>query len=555
MANISKVYLLNTPLEDDMKNTLYFASASAQQTYFNSVIGKTYTNVSYQSDTITFRCPAQVDTVRQYNYLMYQNTAYSNKWFYCFIKKSTYVSDGYTDVEFEVDPLQTFMFDITVRASFVEREHTNNDTIGANTIPEGLETGEYIVQPPDQPAGSTPAPTTKINYLTGTNYVIVGVADTGLEVAMPTPDYNGVFGGVYYIAFATYADARGYLYFLQKKFTEDPVVTIFMSPAKLIDVHWYNKYYNDDPNQGVQFQYGLIQPSSTPKVLNDVSITKPTTIDGYAPRNQKLLAHPYQFLDISNNAGSSHVYQYELFKGSGDTSSSTCNFSVRGAIGTGCSIQCIPVNYNKTSQASWNFDFLNYEEALDAPKLPTCSWTNDAYLNWLTQNGLNLNMSLLGDMGKVAIGTGILLGVATGGVGAVVGAAALAGGAVGIASTMAEVNQKLKVPDSAKNGANQGDLLYASKRSFSIYKKCIKREYAKILDEYFDLFGYKTCRVKVPLSNHRQNWWYTKTLDVNIVGNVPNDELNKIKQAYNNGLTFWKNPANFLNYSVSNGIV
>ena len=29
-TNISKVYLLNVPLEDDMKNTLYFANSTAQ---------------------------------------------------------------------------------------------------------------------------------------------------------------------------------------------------------------------------------------------------------------------------------------------------------------------------------------------------------------------------------------------------------------------------------------------------------------------------------------------------------------------------------------------
>ena len=46
--NISKVYLLNVPLEDDMRNTLYFANASAQQTYFQNNISKTYNNVSYQ---------------------------------------------------------------------------------------------------------------------------------------------------------------------------------------------------------------------------------------------------------------------------------------------------------------------------------------------------------------------------------------------------------------------------------------------------------------------------------------------------------------------------
>ena len=29
--------------------------------------------------------------------------------------------------------------------SLIEREHTNNDSVGSNTIPEGLETGEFIV--------------------------------------------------------------------------------------------------------------------------------------------------------------------------------------------------------------------------------------------------------------------------------------------------------------------------------------------------------------------------------------------------------------------------
>ena len=45
---ISKVYLLGVPLENDYKNTLYFANASAQQTYFQSKIKKSYTDFSYQ---------------------------------------------------------------------------------------------------------------------------------------------------------------------------------------------------------------------------------------------------------------------------------------------------------------------------------------------------------------------------------------------------------------------------------------------------------------------------------------------------------------------------
>ena len=39
---------------------------------------------------------------------------------------------------------ETWAFDYDIKSSFVEREHTNNDTVGANTQPENLEKGEYI---------------------------------------------------------------------------------------------------------------------------------------------------------------------------------------------------------------------------------------------------------------------------------------------------------------------------------------------------------------------------------------------------------------------------
>jgi hypothetical protein len=68
----------------------------------------------------------------------------------------------------------------------------------------------------------------------------------------------------------------------------------------------------------------------------------------------------------------------------------------------------------------------------------------------------------------------------------------------------------------------------------------IKSEYAKIIDNYFDMFGYKVCRVKEPNTNHRAKYWYTKTIDANIDGGVPGKDLQKIKEAYNNGITFWR---------------
>ena len=53
-------------------------------------------------------------------------------------------------VEIETDVWQSWMFDITFKNSFIEREHVNDDTFGLHTVPEGLDTGEYIINECDE---------------------------------------------------------------------------------------------------------------------------------------------------------------------------------------------------------------------------------------------------------------------------------------------------------------------------------------------------------------------------------------------------------------------
>ena len=83
----------------------------------------------------------------------------------------------------------------------------------------------------------------------------------------------------------------------------------------------------------------------------------------------------------------------------------------------------------------------------------------------------------------------------------------------------------------------------------------IKSEYAKIIDKYFDMFGYKVNMLKVPNKNHRARYWFTKTIDVNINGAIPNDDLQQIKNCYNNGITFWRSDSEVDNYNVTNNII
>ena len=69
------------------------------------------------------------------------------------------------------------------------------------------------------------------------------------------------------------------------------------------------------------------------------------------------------------------------------------------------------------------------------------------------------------------------------------------------------------------------------------------------------MFGYATNRVKVPNIGTRQNWNYVETQHINIVGDIPNDHMDRLKEVYNSGVTIWNNPDTFGDYSQANGVV
>lgn len=113
--NITEVHLLNVPLENDYKHTLYFSSLTAQTSYFTSKRVHTGNNFTYQRKDQIIRYPKDYDELVGCNYVMYKNSSYSNKWYYAFITKMEYINDEVTAIHIETDVLQTWMFDYTVK--------------------------------------------------------------------------------------------------------------------------------------------------------------------------------------------------------------------------------------------------------------------------------------------------------------------------------------------------------------------------------------------------------------------------------------------------------
>ena len=58
--------------------------------------------------------------------------------------------------------------------------------------------------------------------------------------------------------------------------------------------------------------------------------------------------------------------------------------------------------------------------------------------------------------------------------------------------------------------------------------------------------------MKVPNLRTRQYYNFIKTVDVNISGEIPQDDMQRIKDIFNAGVTLWHDPSKVQNYSVSN---
>ena len=537
----TNLFLLKNTNNLSRENQLTFSNATAQQTYFNSLTKLEVENFTYQRKDYIIRYGACIDDILDYNYVMYQNTAYGSKWFYAYIKNMRYVNDNMTEITIETDVYQTYMFDITFKASFVEREHVNSDTVGAHTIPEGLETGDYVC-----------SSIQSVYSGANTCYICIAVSDLTNEVASDLNtdirQFGGIYSGVNYLVCETPLAASKTIKAWDAAGKGDAITAVFMIPTSLTGTLTFKTY----TTSGVTYNLAIPPYTSTFTTLATTSsITSPSTLNGYTPKNNKLFCYPYNYFYITNNVGMDVDFHYEDFV------SNTASFKTIGVITPGCAIKCFPLNYKKLTDTNSSMNSYNY--GISGAKYPICSWNTDVYTNWLTQNGINI-----GGITLNAAQAGVLKGVAQLAVGAglaasgnvITGGSFIGGGARQIFDTMQENYQHSLIPDSAKGNTNSGDITYsAGNMDMPLYKMTVRYEMAQSIDNYFSMFGYKVNMVKVPNITGRRYWNYVKTVGANIEGLIPEFYMDELKAMFNNGITLWHDSTKFLDYSQTNSIV
>ena len=116
------IYLIKSPLNLTNKHQLTFENKNTQSEYFLSLEKILMSDTSYQRKDGAIRYEGKIDEIQEYNYCMYKNENYSDKWFYAYIIGMTYVNDNMTLVRIKTDVFQTWQFDMLWKQSYIERE-------------------------------------------------------------------------------------------------------------------------------------------------------------------------------------------------------------------------------------------------------------------------------------------------------------------------------------------------------------------------------------------------------------------------------------------------
>lgn len=591
MANFQpygKILIGRVPFDNSYRHTLTFDSVSSQTQWMmgrmeSSLEKDTYTYVRMNN---SIKVMFNAEQLYTYDYVMYQNSNYGNKWFYAFIVGVNYVNENCTELVLELDVMQTWYFDYTLKRCMVEREHVDDDTVGAHLNEE-------------------PAMPLQYQHLNFERHVMEprwGVLLLNAYMHYVDDEYhsNGVdpCQGVW--AQGQYNACRLAIYDLNDEDSKqrlsldvqslnqhgaaDTIADAFTLPENCFSIEDLIKFpikINDTWTR-TSGKVWTLQEGVLPIAAGGHSVSKPSTLGAYTPKNNKLLCYPYNYLEIGDFTGRVEDWRYEYFGTNG-----FCRLSQRMVASADCQGYVTPDAYNGIPDSPgghsfkpFTFDFTN-----------KISWVYSAYQNWAAQNALNNQLAILGGVGMIAFSAMPGIGAASSALGRgfslasdlsqmhsrVPGAAGrmaasqrmyalnqggsefaenakgagILGGIGAIASTMGNIDRMRKHPNTANGNVGGNSRLQNGYTGWYTSQVCLLPEYAAIVDDFLDMYGYQVDRVKVPNRTGRPYWNYVKCQNSCHVGNVPSDMMAQINQIYDSGITFWHTD-DVGNYSLNN---
>lgn len=518
------------PLDNTYTDTLYFASGAARDSYFNSLSPlRTFTANSYQRVTSgVFEADCSIEQIYNANYMMFQNTGFENKWFYAFVTDLEYINNHNTRVHYEIDQLMTWLSECTLKQCFIEREHPTTDYVGQNILPEPVTLGEYKYQ-------------TYGELNSAVNHYAICLMRVSVDTGQGANGniYDKVYsGGQLYAVDAESSSAVSSINDFLATYVQQPesIVNMYMVPLMLLPIREGTSSQADSYSQLAAVPGGIPAGFFRTQL---VPVSSYTTIDGYTPKNKKLWTYPYFFYHVDNGDGAGLDCRYEFF------TNGTPVFQIDGCITSPVQLRLTPLNYKGADETGANEC---RSEFLTIAGYPICSWNYDTYRAWAAQNSVPMTIQ-----GGVAAGS-LVLALATGGVGGLVAAGA---GVLGTAINAVKQSYAASIQaDTVKGNIQSGNVNFSKGKMTFYGGACgVTADYARMIDKFFTMFGYAFNQIGMPQISARPHWNYIKTNGCKLVGRCPADAIAKIKQIFDQGITFWKNASEVGDYSLDNSPV
>ena len=585
--------LQNVHFDNSYSNVIDFDNRQAQEEYFYNKVVESFDDFTIIRENEEIKIEKNVNEINS-NYCRYINTIDGvSKTFYAFIVGKEYVNPEITRLTLEVDVWQTYMFDYEMKQSFVDRQHKDRFQIVNNVIKpkydlikENIDAGsEYdllssekindknnlditwycflLKKPVNDGSYSSEDPSSFKNihkqltikdietyiycYIAPNTNGLYTYDAQGNKVRLNTAD--GMVGLFYrsnetvsvkalpYCPIKHRIDENGVYIFDEKyngnvaTFSGDNVAvplnnSNFTVPSELNSSGYpvsnyggwllqISKFNSETENIDI---HSFQKNQFVPQVLQ-FSVDAPVDIE----KETKLHTFPYEYLQLSN-------YQTNPLQLKIENLPDVCNIKFRQ------NIDIIPKS--KIWVENYNTDPDGKETSLINQTLEEVTLWNDAFENYISQHrssattGVALNV--LGGLGMLG------LGIATGGIGLVAGI----GGAVGVGSQIAnELIQRedlKQTPDNIqKLGNNLTFDILDDNLKYLLRHFRIKEQYRQSIFKYFSTYGYKSNSFEIPDIRSRYYFNYIKTIGVNIISNVANSGIQKLKEIFDNGVTIW----------------
>ena len=586
---------------------------------------RTYLNNTYQNIKAgVLRLSAKMSEVYGCNYMYFTNadSNFENKRYYCFIDNITAVNLNCVEVSYSIDYIQTFYFDYEEQTCLVERMTTGDDTVGSYVLDEGLDLGRELVlnaydrKPFDgtwnyaiifsskssvatdtvlQLSNGTVGETSKVGVFIGTKTITNGsthytTADqfwelqfsdvqSQLDGKMTTPlylntgvivyDVVGNAGNLaptsFYAANApvisstgtphTFGDNNTYmsqLYGGDSVYDNEAYARLLRG---VIDIAIFPNFFTTGDGGGT-VDYGKIHTATNKE------ITRPSSLDGYTPKNNKLLTYPYIFLNVLTPNGDNAGYRYEWFN-------SNVEFALECAVLP--SVQCLlsPVDYKKykgkiTGQTD---DKKARDIGLYISDFPKTPLFTDSFKTYMGKNKYRDLFSIVNAVTSSTVdvlssGFNFSIGNVAGGFS--MGMSALSSVYNTAAGLISNRYDARLLPDGVIGQMGTGDIKTAENVfGYTFLGMSIDNEHAKSIDDFFTRYGYKIARHVNLNGKRRLRTFFTfiKTVECNIKikdnKHMFQDDEQEIERVYNNGVRFWKwdsEHPHYKDYSVNNTI-